>query len=496
MSSGLTSRDAALPSPSEGTADPRTARADHGDGHGHPRRTKAIVAVLAVTGVLSALMQTIVVPLLGELPQLLSTDASNTSWVVTSTLLAAAVTTPISGRLADIHGKRRVLLACIALLILGSILCALTSSFIVVVIGRTLQGAATSVIPLGISILRDELPPERVGSAIALISATLGIGGSVGLVVSAVVAQNYDWHLLFWGSAVIGAIAMALVLLVVPESTLRTPAGFDVPGAIGLSAGLICLLLPLTKGAVWGWTSPAVIVLLTASAITLGLWAWFEIRTVDPVVDLRVSAGRAVLLTNIASIMTGFAMYGINLALPQLLQTPASTGYGLGQSMVVTGLCLAPGGVMMLLVSPLSAKLSALRGPRVTLICGLLVIALGYTIAFFAMSEVWHLILVSAVTSCGIALAFGAMPALIMGSVDAHETGAANGLNALMRSLGSSLSSAVVASILANVVIMHSGLTLPAEAAYRWVFGIGIAAALIAAALASAIPSQARQPKV
>lgn len=483
--------DAALPSPAQGSADVATAPGAAGDdGMGHPRRTRLIVAVLALTGVLSALMQTIVVPLLGELPRLLDTDASNTSWVVTSTLLAAAVTTPISGRLADIHGKRRVLVACIALLIVGSILCALTSSFIVVVIGRTLQGAATSVIPLGISILRDELPPDRVGAAIALISATLGIGGSMGLVVSAVVAQNLDWHMLFWGAAVIGALALALALLVVPESTLRTPARFDVTGALGLSAGLICLLLPLTKGSVWGWSSPPVLVLLAASALTLGVWAWYELRIADPVVDLRVSAGRAVLLTNIASVITGFAMYGTNLALPQLLQTPSSTGYGLGLSMVATGLCLAPGGLMMLLISPLSATLSARRGPRITLVCGLVVIALGYGIAFVAMSQVWHLVLVSAVTSCGIALAFGAMPALIMGSVSAHETGAANGLNALMRSLGSSLSSAVVAAILASMVITHSGLTFPSAAAYRWVFAVGLVAALAAAAVATAIPAR------
>lgn len=496
MPSSPATESAALPVPAEGAADPHGSSVTDVDSAGHPRRTGLIVAVLAFTGILSALMQTIVVPILVQLPQLLHTDPSNTSWVITATLLAAAVTTPISGRLADIHGKRRVLVACIALLILGSVLCALTSSFLIVVIGRALQGAATSVIPLGISILRDELPPERVGGAIALISATLGVGGSVGLLISALVAQNFNWHVLFWGAAGVGAVAMVLVLLVVPESTLRTPAKFDVPGALGLSAGLVCLLLPLTKGAVWGWASPAVVGLLVAAVLILGLWGWFEVRIADPVVDLRVSAGKAVLLTNAASVLTGFAMYGINLALPQLLQTPTSTGYGLGQTMIVTGLCVAPGGIMMMLVSPLSAKLSSMRGPRVTLIVGLLVIAVGYGIAFLAMSAVWQLVLVNIVTSCGIALAFGAMPALIMGSVPPRETGAANGLNALMRSLGSSLSSAVVASILANDVIEHAGIALPAEGAYKWVFCVGVMAALLAAFVAALIPARRSRPVV
>jgi EmrB/QacA subfamily drug resistance transporter len=457
------------------------------------RRTGLIVTVLAFTGVLSALMQTIVVPLLGTLPELLHTSSSNASWVVTATLLAAAATTPISGRLGDMYGKRRILIACIILLIAGSVLCALSSSFLPVVIGRTLQGSATSVIPLGISILRDELPRHKVGGAIALMSATLGIGGSVGLLLSALVAQNFDWHVLFWGAAGVGAIAMILVLAFVPESELRDPARFDVLGAIGLSVGLICLLLPITKGSEWGWTSPRVLLLGAASIAILLLWARFEVGRRHPVVDLRVSAARGVLLTNAASVMTGFAMYGVNLALPELLQTPRSTGFGLGQTMIATGLCVAPGGVAMMLVSPFSAKLSARFSPRITLITGLLVIGAGYVCAVVAVTAIWQVVLVSTVVSCGIALAYGAMPALIMSNVPPEETAAANGLNSLARSLGSAISSAVVAAVLATDVVVRGGVSVPSQDAYRLVFIVGACASVVAALVAASIPRLDRQ---
>jgi EmrB/QacA subfamily drug resistance transporter len=459
---------------------------------------RAAVAVLAFSGILSALMQTIVIPLVSDLPRLLNTTASNASWVITSTLLAAAVTTPISGRLGDMFGKRRMLVICVLLLILGSVICALSSTLLVVIVGRALQGAATSVIPLGISILRDHLPPERVASAIALISATLGVGGSIGLPLSALAAQNFDWHVVFWGAAIVGTIALALIVIVVPESPVRSPGRFDVPGAIGLAVGLVSLLLALTKGASWGWGSTRVVTLLIVAVVVLVAWVWYEMRIHEPMVDIRVSASRPVLLTNLASIMTGFAMYAVALVLPQLLQAPAVTGYGLGQSMVVAGLCLAPSGVVMMLLSPVAARISNTYGPRTTLICGLVIIAISYLTGIYLMSAVWQLVVVACINGAGVGLAFAAMPALIMGVVPVHETGVANGLNALMRSVGTSLASAAIALVLTNLTVTIGTAAIPTAAAFRLTFIIGAGAAVIAILLAAFIPvrrpARAQQP--
>jgi MFS family permease len=449
---------------------------------------RAAVAVLAFVGIIASLMQTIVVPLIPQLPSLLHTTATNTSWIITATLLAGAIVTPIAGRLGDIFGKRRMLLISLLLLIAGSVICALTSSMGVMLAGRILQGLAMGVIPLGISILRDELPREKVGAAVATISATMGVGGAIGLPVSALIAQNANWHVLFWAAAGLAAVALVLVLALLPESPVRTPSKFDGVGAAGLAAGLVALLLPITKGADWGWASPLTLGLFAAAAVILVLWGIFELRIAAPLVDLRVSARPQVLFTNMASIAVGFAMYAMSLSFPQLLMAPTATGYGLGLSMVQAGLALAPGGLVMMLLSPVSARLSSRRGPKVTLIAGAVVIGAGYVLAFFLTSAVWQVITASMVIGAGIGLAYAAMPALIMGAVPLKETGAANGLNSLMRAVGTSGSAAVMGVILANMTMTLGPATLPTLAGFHTTFAVAIFAAVAAMVLAALIP--------
>lgn len=449
---------------------------------------RLIVVVLASCGLVASFMQTLVVPLIPAFPRLLNASAADASWVVTVTLLAASVVTPVSGRLGDLYGKRRMVLISLGVLIAGSVVSALTSSLALMVVGRGLQGCAMGVIPLGISIMRDELAPERVGGAISLMSATLGVGGAIGLPVAAIVAENADWHVLFWMSGALGLVCGALILVAVPESPVRTPAPFDYFGALGLAAGLLCLLLPVVKGGTWGWTSLPTLGLAAAAVVVLTGWGWYQLRRHDPLVDLRVSARRPVLFTNLASVMVGFALYAMALSFPQLLQAPSSTGYGLGQTMVQSGLILAPNGLVMMLLSPVSARLIARFGPRPTLMSGSLVIALGYGFGILFMDNVAELIFASVVIGAGVGIAYAAMPALIMGSVPVTETASANGLNSLMRAVGTATSSAVMAAMLAQLTITVGGVQVPSEFGFRATFAVAALAAVAGLVLASLVP--------
>ncbi|MFD9782800.1 MFS transporter [[Kitasatospora] papulosa] len=455
-----------------------------------PHHPRLATAVLAVCGVVVAIMQTIVVPLLPHIPDLTGATPEAASWLVTVTLLTGAVFTPVLGRVGDMYGKRRVLIASLGVLVLGSLLCAAGSQIGVLIAGRALQGAAIAVVPLGISILRDELPPERVLPAVALMSSSMGIGAAVGLPVAAVVIQNFEWHTMFWVSAAIGLLDIALVLRCVPESPIRSRGRFDALGALGLTATLVCLLLAVTQGGGWGWTSVPTLGLFVASAVIAPAWGAYELRVRSPMVDLRVSARPAVLLTNVAALLIGFAFYANSLVTGQMVQEPKTTGYGLGASIVVSGLCLLPGGVAMVLLSPVSARISGRHGPRTSLALASGIIAVGYVVRYFTSHSLWTIVAGATVVAAGTAIAYSALPALVMRGVPVGETGAANGLNTLMRSIGQAFCSATVAAVLANMTFLAAGRPAPTLGAYRLVFLIAAGAALLALAVTLCLPSE------
>ncbi|MCK9874359.1 MFS transporter [Frankia sp. Ag45/Mut15] len=473
-----------------------------------------IIATLACTGTVASLMYTLMIPLIPDLPRLLHSSASNTAWTVTATLLGSAVAPPIAGRLGDMYGKKRLLLASQVLLIAGSLLCAMTSSLLPVVSGRAMQGMASGVVPLGISMMRDVLPPARLGAALGLMSSSLGIGGALGIPLSALVAQHADWHVLFWGAAGLGTIMLVVLWRVIPAPPLasdadgdgagdnagagvRVRAGrsrFDVVGAGGLFVGLLAVLLVISKGSDWGWGAPATVGLAIGGVLTLLVWGFWELRVPNPVVDLRITAGRQVLMTNITSIIVGVAMYALSLVVPQLMQIPSGTGFGFGKSMVVAGLCFAPFGVVMVLASPVTARIIAAFGAKASLMLGVLIIAIGYAIGVAFLNAIWQILIVCAIVGLGVAFAYAAMPTLIMAAVPPTETAAANGLNTLMRALGTSTAAALIGVVLSHMTTSYQGAQVPTLSGFRITFAIATVAAVLALGVAALIPG--RRPAV
>lgn len=448
----------------------------------------AITAVLALTGLIAAFMQTLVTPIVPELPTLLSTTSGNATWVLTSTLLAAAISTPISGRLGDMYGKRRIMLVLLGFTIVGSIICAFSDTLLPMITGRVLEGFGLGVIALGISILRDVIHPKALGGAVALVSATLGVGGAIGLPIAALIAQNLDFHYLFWLATLLAIVAFVLVFAIVPVSTLRAGGRFDYPGAVGFAVGLVGVLLALSKGSEWGWTSPTTIGLFIGGVVILVAWGFFELNKKEALVDLRVAARRPVLLTNLASISVGFGFFITTAAFPTLLEAPTGTGVGLGQTLIISSLCLVPLGLVMFLLSPVAARLTNARGPRTSLLLGIIVITVAYSFAAILHSEIWHVILVSTVVGVGVGFAYASMPTLIMRAVPPSETAASNGLNSVMRTLGSTIGGTLVGTILSTHLVVANGVGIPTTGAFRTVFIMGAAVTLVGFVLALFIP--------
>lgn len=460
-------------------------------GSGSRRRrsgsARAMTLSLCAGGIAVALMHTLVIPLLPAFPALLGVSRAEVSWLVTATMLAGAVGAPVFGRLGDLFGRRRILILVLGLMLAGSVLGAVSWSYASLLVARSLQGAAFGVIPLGISLLKDHLPADKADSRVATMSSTLGAGGAIGLPLAGFLSQFADWHNLFWVAGAMSLAAIGLAWRFVPESPVRAPGRFDAPGAIGLAFALISLLLGVSQGAVWGWASPRTIGAFVASAVVFVLWAIYELRTSTPLVNLRASARPMVLLTNVASILVGVAMFTSFVLIGQLLQAPESTGYGHALPTVIAGLCMAPIGIAMLMFSPLSARLSAARGAQTTLLAGSVILALANLMQALLLDSVTAVIAVLTITATGTALAYSAMPAIIMAETPETETAAANSLNAVMRTIGTSTCSATTGALLVAFTMNVDGRVMPSATAYTAAFAIASAAATLGAAVACAL---------
>ena len=348
-----------------------------------------VFPVLAVGAVFQAIMQTVMVPLLPSMPGFTGAGPTAVSWLVTSTLLVGAVMTPIFGRLADMIGKKRMLLVAFSLMTLGSLICALTSDIGLLILARGLQGAGAAVLPIGMAILREVMPRDRVERSIAILSSTLGIGTAVGIPFAAAIVQFADWHLLFWITAAIGAGVALAAWIVIPESSSRTGGRFDAVGAAGLSAALVCLLVPITQGSTWGWTSPAVLLSFAAAVLLFVLWGAQQLRNRNPLVDLRVSARRSVLAPHLSALLVGFAFYGNTLITTQLLQASSAHGAGYDLTILQAAACQLAASFAMMIFAIVASRITERFGPKITIMTGAVFLLAGYSVHAVPGKPLW-----------------------------------------------------------------------------------------------------------
>ena len=181
-------------------------------------------------------------------------------------------------------------------------------------------------------------------------------------------------------------------------------------------------------------------------------------------------------------------MMAQSIVVPQLLQLPSATGFGLDQSLLAAGLWMAPGGLMMMAFAPVSGRLISSIGPKQTLMVGGAVLGAGYLSGFFLMAAPWQLLIASSIAAAGVGIGYAAMPTLIMSNVVPREAGAAVGINALMRSIGTTSAAAVMVTVLTSSTTEFNGISVPTEGAYQLCFLIGAIAAFVGVALTAMVP--------
>jgi len=430
-----------------------------------------------------AVLQTGVVPILGVMARQLDVSLADISWTVTANLLAAAATTPLLGRLADLHTKKRVLLAVLVVVLAGSLLAATTSSFALLIVARVLQGASFALYPIGVSILREELSPERLMSALAVLSAVLGFGGGMGLVIVGLLMRgDADYHRAFWFVSAFVALVLLAAIIVVPERPHRASGSVDWIGAAGLAVGLSLLLLTISEGNPWGWTSARTVGSALAAVGVLALWWWWERRCSQPLVSTTMLLRRPILLTNIATVAVGMGLYFGFLGLTGFVQAPAGSGYGFAATVLTASIVfLLPGAIAGFLTALASGRYIDRFGARLVLVVGIAIGMAGFAMLAVAHSEPWQVIAAGVLVNVYISLAYGALPSLVVREVEPGETGVATSMNAIARTIGASTAAAIVA-----VLLSRAGNGHPPESSYTIIFALGAFTGLIALVLIAA----------
>lgn len=434
------------------------------------RRPRALIVGLSIVVLTVAILQTAVVPVLGVIADQLDASTVAVSWAVTANLLAAAAATPLLGRLADLHSKKRVLLWVLAVVLAGSVLAATTSSLPLLIVGRILQAASFALYPIGVAILREELTEDRMVSAMSVLSATLGFGGGTGLVVvGLLVDHGANYHRVFWLTTAFTLVVIVIVVFVVPARPRSATGSIDWLGAVGLAAGLSAILLAITQGHTWGWTSPRTLASAVGGLlITVGWWLW-EGRAKQPLVSTKMLRRRPIMLTNLATIFVGMGLYFAFLGLTQFVQIPPeAAGYGFGATVLEASVIyLLPGALTGFLVALVSGRFIDRFGARPVLVIAAAVGITGFLFIALAHSAPWQVIVASILANAYISLGYGALPALVVSEVTKGETGVATGMNAIARTIGSSIAAALVAVLLGRA---GSGTSVPAESSFVAIF--------------------------
>jgi EmrB/QacA subfamily drug resistance transporter len=435
----------------------------------HRQHYNVTFALLAVAAVSYALLQSLVAPALLTIQEDLHTTTAGAAWILTAYLLSASVVTPVAGRLGDMYGKKRTLVAMLAILALGTALAGIATSIGLMIVARVIQGTGGAIFPLAFAIIRDEFPRERIPHGIAMISAIMGIGGGLGIVLAGPIVQHLSYHWLFWLPLIAVLVAMVGIVAFVPESPIKSAGRIDPRGAVLLGGWLVALLVPISMGPTWGWGSARTLGLFALSAVLFFGWVRTESRSSAPLVDMRMMRLRPVWTTNLAALVLGFGMFASFILVPQFVELPTSTGFGFGASVTEAGLYMVPATLGMLLAGPFAGRLSATVGSKVPLLVGAFTSCIAFVMLTVAHDESWEIYVAMLVMGIGIGFAFASMANLIVESVPVHQTGVATGMNTIVRNIGGAIGSQVSAVIVA-ASLAASG--LPTERGFTIAFAV------------------------
>ncbi|MEP9385319.1 MFS transporter [Nocardioides cheoyonin] len=449
------------------------------------------VAILVYLGLSLQLLQVGIIPLLPQIGEAVHSTPANTSWLVTASLLSGAVFLAVLSRLADLIGKKAVVLLALALVFVGSVIGCFVDSLGGLVLARVLMGAIMPMLALPEAIASDTMAPRRAQFTIGAIHSGTGAGISAGLLLGALAATGHaSWRAYFVVGVIASLLGLVAVVAGVRDSDARAEGHLDVIGAILLALGPVGVLLAITEGPSWGWTSGRVLAAGLGGLVILAIWWVQQRRARYPLINVGYLLAPAVRLPYAITFLAAIGIYSALSAVTRLAQTPAVTGAGYGWSASEAAWYAVPqliGSVLSFFV----IRALVHRGRQVEALAlgaGLLVVSFllyGPLVAHAAGTLVALL-----VDSAGLALVLALTQIIILRSVPAEQSGMAVGLSIVMYAAGNSLGSAITGSLFAG----HANAAgVPTLDAYRLSFLISGIAALVALAACWPLLQRARR---
>jgi MFS family permease len=426
---------------------------------GTDRSTSALAPTLVGVGTAVAIISSLGAPLIPTIAANFHVSLSTAEWVLTAALLTGGVVTPITGRLADGPRQREVILGALTTVMIGSVLSAVATSFPLLVVGRGMQGVGLGLLPVTMAIARANLPPEKVAKTIAALSISSIVGVGLGFPLTSVFSEIFNVRAAFWFGAGIVGCALAAALIVVPRPVGHTPQGIDLSGVVILTLTVTGILIVLSEGSDWGWSSPKAVGTLIACAVLTPLWIRYELRTKDPLVDLRQLRHRSILTADISVLFIAVAMYLFIPIVVEFVQVPRTSGYGLGASVIVSGLLLTPFSAGGYVASRLLVPFSRRFGRRALIPLGSVIFAVSSFFYAWEHRSLWEAFVSVGAAGVGVGFSFGALPGFIVRAVPSSETGSALGFYQVLQRIGGSIGSALAGAILA--VFTHKGMSFP-----------------------------------
>jgi EmrB/QacA subfamily drug resistance transporter len=388
---------------------------------------------------------TVVNVALPSIQRSLHASLGSLEWTVNAYTLSFAVLLVTGGRLGDIFGRRRMFLFGVVVFAASSAAIGLAPSDAWLVAGRALQGVgAAFMMPGTLSIISNEFPPEERGKAIGTWAGVSALALALGPVVGGALTQYVSWRAIFYINVPVAIAAVAVTLFAAHESRDETiDRRVDIPGIAALSIGLTALILALVESNTWGWGSPRIVALLAGSAAALALFVWIEQHVPAPMVQFEFFKSRSFLGANLIALIVSFAMLAMFFFTALYIQNI------LGYSPLQAGVRFLPSTLMIVLIAPISGRLSDKIGPKIPMTVGLTIVA----VALYLQTQITdgtgysHLLPAFVLMGIGMALTMSPMSTAAMNAVEVSKAGVASGILSMNRMVGGTLGVALLGTV-------------------------------------------------